>query len=146
VAILVLVWAGVIYTPDPQGLGIKFAKKTHYWLYAFAIGGIAFAKYPAQHMIKALLIGLFLNALAGFLQMAHIVPTFDTWGTTKYTGFSGGYNTLSLFLTMGIMVASFSIRAAESRKEKLMYIILMLTYFFHLIILEGRGGYLTFDL
>ena len=78
--------------------------------------------------------------------MAHIVPTFDTWGTTKYTGFSGGYNTLSLLLTLGIMVASFNIRAVESRKEKVMYIILMLTYFCHLIILEGRGGYLTFAL
>jgi O-antigen ligase len=145
-AIMALIWIGLIYSPDPEGLGIKFAKKTHYWLYAFAVGGILFTKYPAQNLIKALLMGLFLNALAGFLQMAHIVPTFDTWGMTKYTGFSGGYNTLSLLLTLGIMVASFNIRAVESRKAKLTYIILMLTYFCHLIILEGRGGYLTFAL
>lgn len=143
---MALIWIGLIYSPDPEGLGIKFAKKTHYWLYAFAVGGILFTKYPAQNLIKALLMGLFLNALAGFLQMAHIVPTFDTWGMTKYTGFSGGYNTLSLLLTLGIMVASFNIRAVESRKAKLTYIILMLTYFCHLIILEGRGGYLTFAL
>ncbi len=146
IAIMALVWIGLIYTPDLQGLGIKFAKKTHYWLYAFAIGGIAFTKYPAQNMIKALLMGLFLNALVGFLQMGHIVPTFDTWGETKYTGFSGGYNTLSLLLILGMMIASFYMRAVENRKEKLMYIILMLTYFCHLIILEGRGGYLTFAL
>jgi O-antigen ligase len=145
-AIMALIWIGLIYSPDPEGLGIKFAKKTHYWLYAFAVGGILFTKYPAQNLIKALLMGLFLNALAGFLQMAHIVPTFDTWGMTKYTGFSGGYNTLSLLLTLGIMVASFNIRAVESRKAKLTYIILMLTHFCHLIILEGRGGYLTFAL
>jgi O-antigen ligase len=146
IAIMALIWIGLIYTPDPAGLGIKFARKTHYWLFAFAVGGIAFTKYPAQHVIKALLIGLFLNALAGFLQMAHIVPTFDTWGTTKYTGFSGGYNTLSLLLILGVMVSSFYMRVVEKRKEKVMYITLMLTYFCHLIILEGRGGYLTFAL
>ena len=146
IAIMALIWIGLIYTPDPGGLGIKFAKKTHYWLFAFAVGGIAFIKYPAQHVIKALLIGLFLNALVGFLQMAHIVPTFDTWGATKYTGFSGGYNTLSLLLVLGMMVSSFYIRAVETRKEKLMCIILMVTYFCHLTILEGRGGYLTFAL
>jgi O-antigen ligase len=78
--------------------------------------------------------------------MAHIVPTFDTWGTTKYTGFSGGYNTLSLLLILGMMMASFYMRAVKNRKEKLMYIILLLAYFCHLIILEGRGGYLTFAL
>ena len=146
IAIMVLIWIGLIYTPDLEGWGTKFAKKTHYWLYAFAMGGIAFTKYPAQHMIKAFLIGLFLNALAGFLQMAHIAPTFDTWGMTKYTGFSGGYNTLSLFLVLGMLVASFNIRAVKNRKEKGIYIILMLTYFCHLIILEGRGGYLAFAL
>lgn len=146
IAIMALIWIGLIYSPDPEGLGIKFAEKTHYWLFAFAIGGITFSKYPAQYVIKALLIGLFLNALAGFLQLAHIVPTFDTWGTTKYTGFSGGYNTLSLLLILGMMVSSFYIRAVKTRKEKLMCIILMLTYFYHLIILEGRGGYLTFAL
>jgi O-antigen ligase len=144
IAIIVLIWIGLVYSPDPEGLGLKFAKKTHYWLFAFAIGGITFTKYPAQHLIKALLIGLFLNALAGFLQMAHIVPTFDTYGSTKYTGFSGGYNTLSLFLVLGMMVSSFNLRAVKSWKEKLMYITLMLVYFCHLIILEGRGGYLTF--
>jgi O-antigen ligase len=146
VVIIVLVWVGVIYAPDTQGLAIKFAKKTHYWLYAFAIAGIAFTKYPAQHMIKAFLMGLFLNALVGFLQMANIVPTFDHWGMNKYTGFSGGYNTLSHLLILGMMVASFYIRAVENRKEKLIYIVLTLAYFCHLIILEGRGGYLSFAL
>jgi O-antigen ligase len=143
-AMVVLVWLGLIYTPDLHGLGLKFAKKSHYWLYALAVASISFNRKSADILIRSFLSGLFLNAVVGFLQLGNIVPTFSTWGAYKYTGFNGGYNTLAIFLVLGMMTASFYFRIALSKKEKKIHALLILVYFAHLVILEGRGGYITF--
>ena len=41
--LIILHWVGLLYSPDPGGLGIGFAKKTHYWLYGLAVASISFA-------------------------------------------------------------------------------------------------------
>lgn len=143
-AIIVLVWLGLLWSADPAGLGIKYAKKTHYWLYAFAMTSIPFSKYPAERMIKAFMGGLLLNALVAFLQFAGIVPTWGAWGMKFYTGFHSGYNTLAIFLILGSLVASFYVGRAKERKWQITYGVIMIIYFLHLVILEGRGGYATF--
>lgn len=147
VAMVGLAWLGILWSPEPFGLGLKYAKKTYYWLYAFAIAGAiagtAFFKKPDKTLIKAFLGGLFINAIVGFLQAGHIIPRVSEWGATGYTGFYGGYNTLAILLILGMMTASFFFRISPKKKEKVFYVILMLIYFSHLIILEGRGGYLT---
>jgi len=143
VALTALVWIGLIWSPDPSGIGFKFAKKTHYWLYAFAVASVLFNGKSAENLIKAFLTGLSLNALVGFLQYLKVIPIISKFGTV-YTGFHGGYNTLAILLVLGILTASFYFRMAEGKKAKGIYFFLMLVYFFHLIILTGRGGYLTF--
>ena len=145
-AIIVLNWLGLIWSPDPSGLGLKYARKTHYWLYALALAGAGFDKDPCESLIKAFLVGLLVNALVAYLQVVNIVPRFTEWGSTGYTGFYGGYNTLAILLVLGMMTASFYFRVAISKREQLIYASLMLVYFIHLMILEGRGGYMTFAL
>jgi len=145
-AIIVLTWLGLIWSPDPSDLGLKYAKKTHYWLYALALAGTGFNKDPSENLIKAFLVGLLFNALVAYLQVGNIVPRFSEWGSTGYTGFYGGYNTLAILLVLGMMTASFYFRVAVSKRERIIYASLMLVYFIHLMILEGRGGYLTFAL
>lgn len=144
VAVIALTFAGLIWSADPSGLGIKYAKKAHYWLYAFAVASVGFSKHPAQNLIKAFLLGLFINALAGFLQLADMLPRFSEYGKTAYTGFYGGYNTLAILLILGMMTASFLFRSATASKEKIVYVSLIPVYIFHLALLEGRGGYLAF--
>jgi len=143
-ALVVLVWLGLIYTPDRYGLGLKFAMKSHYWVYAIVLAGLSFTeKEKPEYLIQCLLAGLFINAIIGFLQLSGLVPTFYK---ERYTGLSSGYNTLGILLILGIIIASFYFRRSEDRKEKIFFLFLMLTYFTHLIILKGRGGYLTFVL
>jgi len=144
VAILILTWLGLIWSLDPSVLGLKYAKKSHYWLYALAVASISFSGNRAENLIKAFLGGLLLNSLVGFLQLIDIVPEFSEWG--KHTGFSGGYNTLSILLILGMMTSSFRIRASVNNKGRLIYSSYLLIYFMHLMILPGRGGYLTFVL
>jgi len=140
-AIIVLNWLGLIWSTDPFGLGLKYAKKTHYWLYALALASTGFSKNPSENLIKAFLVGLLFNALVAYLQVGNIVPRFTEWGSTGYTGFYGGYNTLAMLLVLGMMTASFYFRVAVSKRERLIYASLMLVYFIHLMILEGRVGW-----
>ncbi len=142
-AVIGLSWIGLIWSYDPSVLGIKFAKKSYYWLFAFAISCIPSGNYSTGYLFKSFLAGLFLNALVGFLQFAHIVPIISKFGTV-YTGFYGGYNTLEILLVLGMMIASFYLNRATGKKEKIIYALLTLSYFFHLSILIGRGGYITF--
>lgn len=142
IAVLILTWIGIIWSFDPPGLGLKYAKKTHYWLYTLALASIPFSRRPVEHLIKAFLGGLLCNSFVGFLQLIDIVPEFSEWG--KHTGLSGGYNTLSILLILGMITSSFYIRAAVNKKGRIIYSSFLLTYFIHLMILPGRGGYLTF--
>jgi len=144
IAILAITWFGLIWSYDSTGLGLKYAKKTHYWLFALALSSVGVSRYPSVNLIKAFLYGLAINALVGFLQFFGLVPEFSEWG--KYTGFYGGYNTLSILIILGILLSSHFFRTLKGKgiKNILPYCALMLIYFFHLMLLPGRGGYLTF--
>lgn len=145
-AVIIIVWLGLLWSSDPFSLGLTYAKKTYYWLYAFVFATMAFMGGLDGRLIKAFLLGLFLNALVGFLQLGHLFPTFSKTGILIYNGFYSGYNTLSILLVLGILMSSYSFRRAAEKRERLIYLFLMLAYFGHLMILGGRGGYLTFIL
>lgn len=141
--IVVLAWVSLIWSYDLH-LGLGYAEKSYYWLYALAIASIAPVIGRREHLITAFLAGLFLNAVAGFLQLSHVLPRFSKWGATGYTGFYSGYNTLGILLVLGILVASFYLRAEVRRNRKLIAGALIIIYFSHLMILESRGAYFTF--
>lgn len=141
--LFVLAWVGLIWSPDPLGMGLKFAKKSHYWLYALALASVLYKKKPAENLIKAFLAGLVINAFVGFLQYLKVVPIISKYGTV-YTGLHGGYNTLAIFLILGILTVSFYFRIAKGKRRVFLFGFMMLVYFLHLVILFGRGGYLTF--
>ena len=143
-ALILLAWLGLLWSYDPSELGFDYAKKTYYWLYAFALGGVGFSKYPADNLIKGFLGGLLINAFVAFLQLGSIVPPNYKWGHTYYTGLYSGYNTLAILLVLGMMTTSHYLRKAVDRRGKIIYASMMAAYFFHLLILEGRGGHLTF--
>ncbi|MBN1546219.1 MAG: hypothetical protein JW902_06135, partial [Syntrophaceae bacterium] len=145
-AMVILPWMGLLWSADPFGLGISYAKKTHYWIIALAVASIRFRSEGTDVCIKAFLGGLLVNCWVAFLQVGGIVPKFTKWESNWYTGFYSGYNTLAILLVLGMMVASFYFRRAGEKKGKIFYACSMAAYFLHLMILEGRGGYLTFIL
>ncbi len=139
-AMIVLPWIGLIYSPDKIGLGLEYARKTYYWLYALALASIPPEKFRARHLITAFLAGLAFNAVFGALQLAGLYPL----KSNVASGLGRGYSTLSAYLVTGMLIASFFIRKTESWKAKGGLLLLMAVYFFHLVILFGRTGYLTF--
>ena len=139
--LIVLPWIGLLYTKDLQGLGMDYAGKTHYWIYGMAIAAIA-PNIKTERFIQAFLLGLAVNAFVGLMQLIGLYPPINGW----YCGLGRGYSTLSAYLVVGILTASFYFREAEEKRIRFFFILLMLFYFFHLIILKGRTGYLTFVL
>jgi len=139
-AFIVLPWIGLIYTTDHTGLGLDYARKSHYWLYCLAAASIAFRSFPVERLIYAFFAGLALNAFVAALQIAGIVPSFGRW---PYHGFGDTYSTLSAFLIIGILSASWFFKNAAEKKTKILFLFLMLLYFSHLVVLEGRNGYVT---
>ncbi len=142
-AFMVLPWIGLAYTTDHTGLGLDYARKSYYWLYCLAAASIAFRDFPVERLIYAFFAGLALNAFVAALQIAGIVPSFGRW---PYHGFGDTYSTLSAFLIIGILSASYFVKNVTEKKIKLVFLFLMLLYFSHLVALEGRNGYVTFIL
>jgi O-antigen ligase len=146
---IALPWIGLFYTPDSANLGIQYAQKTYYWIYCFAIASISLVPVPKSgtgkntpvEFINAFLLGLAVNALVGTLQFSGALPMVQgRW----YSGLERGYSTLTAYLVLGILITSYYFKEAKEKKIRLFFCFLMLFYFFHLSILEGRTGYLTF--
>lgn len=139
--LIVLPWIGLLYTPDLHGLGMDYAGKTHYWIYGMAIAAIT-PNVRTERFVQAFLLGLAVNACVGLMQLVGLYPPINGW----YCGLGRGYSTLSAYLVVGILTASFYFKETEEKRMRFFFILLMLFYFFHLIILKGRTGYVTFVL
>lgn len=137
---ITLAWIGLLYTPDLWGFGINYAGKTYYWLFCLALASLFSRNLRPQWLINAFLLGLAVNACVGILQLVGLIPTKQGW----FSGLTRGYNTLTVYLVLGILVCAFYMNQIRGWKKRCGPAALMGLYFFHLVILEGRTGYLTF--
>ncbi len=137
---IALPWLGLLYTPDFHDQGLDYAGKTHYWLYGLALAAVADRVSP-RRLMAAFFLGLAVNGAVGVLQFAGMVaPKGDGW----FTGFGRGYSVLSALLMVGILMASWLARRTEDLRERLGLWLLAGFFFFHMILLQGRTGYVTF--
>jgi len=140
ILLIIIPWIGLLYTPDLKGLGINYARKTHYWIYGIALASVSFHLVDSEKWIQFFLIGLAGNAVVGLCQLIGIVPPIEGW----YCGIGRGYSTLSAYLIIGILTASFYFKTTDNRRIRICSVVLMSLFFLHLVILEGRTGYVTF--
>lgn len=141
ILMLALSWAGMLYTVDTDS-GFHFAKKSYYWLYAFAIAGLT-VKDHQKTFINAFLAGLSFNMVLAMGQYAGLVPMPKGFTTGLFGGRSP-YITYSLFLVLGLLILSFYYKESAKPKGKLLIALLAAAYFFNLAIIPGRSGYLAF--
>ncbi len=138
---IALTWIGLAYSPDSTGVGVKYALKTHYWVYGIVAASCIQARFPAFRIVQAFLAGLVVNAVMAFLQ---VPGWFPSKMVGKYFGLASGYNTLSILLILGILMASFAFRQARTPRRGVFMLALMLVLFANLFIIRGRAGYFTF--
>jgi len=138
---VILVWVGVTYTPDTTGVSVKYALKTHYWVYGMVTAAAVYAGLPGKRLVEAFLAGLTVNAFIAFFQIPGWLPSKMVG---KYFGLAGGYNTLSILLIIGILMASYYFRHSTTPRRGLLTLALMLVLFANLFVIRGRAGYVTF--
>jgi O-antigen ligase len=141
VCLMLLPWIGLFYTPSfPDGLNL--ARKSYYWIYAFAIIPVLSVQKRPDLLIRIFLAGLSFNSAISILQYTGIVPLKKGLATGLLGG-SSAHIAYSLLLTIGILIASFYYFQARSRKERSLFIVAMLQYFVTIGFTGGRSGYLA---
>ena len=134
-ALMVLPWVCLIYSPDPAGIGLEYAGKTHYWIYAMAMAAVA-ARADRERLVQAFLAGLAANAVVGGMQLAGLYPPTNGW----YCGFGRGYSTLSAYLVLGMLMASYYFRTLTDRRFKAAFPLPRGVLFFPLGHIAGAHG------
>jgi hypothetical protein len=54
---IVLPWIGLLYTPDPWGFGMDYARKSYYWLFCLALASLPFVRFQPRWLVNAFLLG-----------------------------------------------------------------------------------------
>lgn len=139
--LVVLPWLGLLYSPVPSH-GLPIALKTYYWLYAIALAALPYKEKQADLIIRLFLAGLSVNSVISVLQFSGIVP-LKKGEATGLLGGSSPHIAYSLLLTTGIILASFYVLKSESKRERLLYAVLMLQYLIPLGYIGGRSGYVA---
>jgi O-antigen ligase len=139
VVFMAIPWIGLIYTED-LATGLDFARKSYYWLFAFAIASLSFSNYSPKTFFRAFLLGLTIASLVSILQFIGLIPIRE-W---LPTAFEGRQITMSLLFVLGMSITSFYFFKENRLKYRILLLLLILLFLFTLSISEGRAGYLAF--
>jgi O-antigen ligase len=140
IVLMLLPWIGLLWAEDPAA-GLKLAKKSYYWLYAFAIASLAFSRNSVTTLLGAFIAGLSVLTLfsliefAGFGEVVKALPTM--YKGTKHI-------ITSLFHVFGMLVLSFYFPRVSGTRRKGLVLFLMAVFFLSLAAGKGRIGYLAF--
>lgn len=136
---MLLPWIGLLWTDNLEG-GLDFAKKSYYWLLAFAIASLSLLRKQVLILFNAFLAGLLLISILSLLQFAGVLP-ISKWLPTI---FSGKSITVSLILVFGMLILSFYFTKISDIRKKALIVFLMIIFFTTLSVGIGRIGYLAF--
>ncbi|MDP2278253.1 MAG: O-antigen ligase family protein [Nitrospirota bacterium] len=137
---MLLPWAGLLWTNDIAG-GLDFAKKSYYWLYAFAIASLAFSRHSITVLLNAFIVGLTLFSIIALLQISNLIPLVKGLPTISTKSI-----TTSLLLVFGVLILSFYFIEANGIKRKAIIVSVMILFFLTLSVGTGRAGYLAYIL
>ncbi|MDL1957539.1 MAG: O-antigen ligase family protein [Candidatus Desulfofervidus auxilii] len=132
--LILIHWIGLLYTPD-LSLGLKLAKKTHYWLLAFVLTSLPFFRFNTENFIKAYLTGL----TAGSLYLLFIVLFSPKLIYKLYKM----HITFALLLVLGILILSYYFLRTKKWYFRGIIIFLFFIFLSILILSRGKTGYVT---
>ncbi|MFQ5330187.1 MAG: O-antigen ligase family protein [Thermodesulfobacteriota bacterium] len=130
--IVALLWT------DDLVRGVDLASKSYYWLLSFVVASVSFTRFPYKRIVDAFLLGLSITSLVVLLQLVGVIPI----KAGRAVAFMGPI-TLSLLFVLGIVLLSFYFTKSHSRREKVVFTVVMLSYLIGLAVSGGRIGYLV---
>lgn len=127
-------WIGLLYTDDlPSGL--KFAMRTHHWLFAFVMLSVSFHRYPPRMLINSFLAGLSVAAVSHILFFFGVVHAAE-----KYRSSFLNPITYILLLIYGLVLLSYYFGKARELRYRMLYGALMLLFLFSISLFAGAPG------
>ncbi|MBT3387008.1 MAG: O-antigen ligase family protein [Desulfobacula sp.] len=136
---LILPWIGLLYSQNLD-LGVDYALKTKYWLAVFVTAGLSLDEKRVCLLLKWFWAGLFIGAFLALIQFAGLMAPINR----LYLGFGTAHTLVVMYLLIGILMASFFFKRAESWKSRAILLLLIFAFIFHVAVLRGRAGYLFF--
>jgi O-antigen ligase len=127
-------WAGLLYTNDLNA-GLKYASKTHFWLFAFAISSIPFYRHSPKALLDSFLTGLSLAAAIHIAIYTGAVPAQERYASSFINPI-----TYILLLTFGILLLSFYFGKAKGLKGRILYGAGILLYLASISLFAGAPG------
>lgn len=134
-----LPWIGLLWSPSP-GSAIKFAERSHYWLFAFVAATSLKSERHLRLVIMFFITGVSVSAIVVQLHSFDVLPGtfFLTGNATK------GYITFSLLIVAAILFVARFYKDSFSTTRRLMIGLLIVFLVYTLTRLSGRSGYLAF--
>ncbi|MBI2400980.1 MAG: O-antigen ligase family protein [Deltaproteobacteria bacterium] len=127
-------WAGLLYTDDLHA-GLKYAAKTHYWLFAFAIASVPFNTYSPKVLLDSFLAGLSLAAAIHIGVYMGLIPPSRIYSASFINPI-----TYILLLTFGILLLSFYFGRAGNLMGRIIYGAGILLYLASISLFAGSPG------
>jgi O-antigen ligase len=133
-----LPWIGLTWSPSP-GSALKFAERSHYWLFAFVAATALKSERHLRLVIMAFITGVGVSAVVVQLYSFGVIPGtfFLTGNATK------GYITFSLLIVAAILFAARFYKDSFSTVNRLLYGLFIVFLACTLSSLSGRSGYLA---
>ena len=136
---LILPWIGLLYSQNLD-LGMDYALKTKYWVALFITAGLSLDEERLYLLLKWFWAGLLMGAFLAFLQFVGLMVPVNELNL----GFGIVHTLVNMYLITGIMMASFYFKKTKRLKNKLVLLLLIFAFLFHLAVLRGKSGYLIF--
>lgn len=141
-ALCLLPWVAILWSSAPGDQAVKFAERSHYWLFAFLAAGTMKSERMLRYVLVCFVSGTVIIAIIRFLHYHEIIPK------TAYldNAFSASYITYSLFIVIAVALLAFFFRNMPTTVGRLLIIVLIVGLVLTLTQLGGRSGYLALAL
>ncbi|MCF8044284.1 MAG: O-antigen ligase family protein [Desulfarculaceae bacterium] len=134
-------WICLAYSPE-KSLGLDYAMKSKYWIFTFIVAGMSLRSGRVHIMIKAFICGVFINAIVALSQYTELLPMVKE----GHPGLGVVHTAASVYLVIGLIMSGMYFGREQRIVWKTCWILVMGFLLFHLAIMNGRAGYLSFIL
>lgn len=138
-ALCVLPWVAILWSSAPVAQSLKFAVRSHYWLFAFMASSALKSECSVRNVMVCFVSGTTTIAFILWLYFNGIIP--ETTYLLKFTSLS--YITYSLFVVVSILLLAFFYRSSTVPRTRLLLVVLMLFLLVMVTQLKGRSAYLS---
>jgi len=138
-ALCALPWVAILWSTAPLDQAVKFAERSHYWLFAFLASSAMKSECSVRNVMVCFISGTTIVAVILCLYFGGIIS--ETAYLQNFTVRS--YITYSLFLVVSILLLAYFYKTSASLSSKIPAAVLMLFLAITVTQLKGRSAYLS---